>query len=151
MMDAGKERLVRGFQNVLNSHGYGFQYSVLKEVARLAYEVRSASWIPKVPEFPVEVQGHDTRIDFILKHARLPFYLVAECKRANPSLANWCFAKMDITPSADIFRVEPAWSQWRGLVYGISNRLGYQPILTQGRKDRKCRKEERWRKRRGSA
>jgi hypothetical protein len=52
---------------------------------------------------------------------------------------------------ADIFRVEPAWSQWRGLVYGISNRLGYQPILTQGRKDRKCRKEARWRKRRGSA
>jgi hypothetical protein len=94
----GKERLVKGFEKALNSHGYAFQYSVLKEVARLAYEVRSALWIPKVPEFPVEVQRYDTRIDFILKHAHRPFYLVAECKRANPSLASWCFAKMDITP-----------------------------------------------------
>jgi hypothetical protein len=74
MTDAGKERLVRGFQNVLNSQGYGFQYSVLKEVARLAYEVCSASWIPKVPEFPIEVQGHE-HTDRFYPEARAPALL----------------------------------------------------------------------------
>jgi hypothetical protein len=46
-----------------------------------------------VPEFPVRVQGADTRIDLILQHRTKPIYLVVETKRANPALAYWCFAK----------------------------------------------------------
>ena len=46
-----------------------------------------------VSEFPVEVQGQGTRIDFILKHRTMPTYMLAECKRANPAVSNWCFAE----------------------------------------------------------
>jgi hypothetical protein len=96
-----RQRVAKGFEKVLNSHGHGFQYSVLTEASRLLYEIRSSQWVAQVPEFPVEVQGYGTRIDFILKHAGLPVYLVAECKRVNPALANWCFVKTAFTPAID--------------------------------------------------
>ena len=50
------------------------------------------------------MQGRNTHIDFILtlgfnewgsheRHPVIPVYLVAECKRANPALNRWCFAR----------------------------------------------------------
>lgn len=90
------ERLKQSFNKVLNRHGYGFQYSILRKAWDISGQ--DSRWIFKAAEFPVEVQGAGTRIDFIL--ARVPdyrfqggFYLVAECKRANPALSNWCFAR----------------------------------------------------------
>ena len=54
----------------------------------------------EVAEFPVATNGVATRIDFILRRRKSygdddksPFYLVAECKRANPALSNWGFVK----------------------------------------------------------
>jgi hypothetical protein len=46
----------------------------------------------------VEVRGHSTRIDFLLHQiswdgAGVTRFLAAECKRANPALSNWCFAR----------------------------------------------------------
>jgi hypothetical protein len=40
---------------------------------------------------PVSVGGKDTHVDFVLRTHEA--FLVAECKRANPALANWCFAR----------------------------------------------------------
>jgi len=80
------------FEKALSRHGYGFQYAVLREAEAL-FVKQESPWIPWVPEFPVEVQGKGTRIDLIFKHNRRQLYLVCECKRANPSLANWCFAR----------------------------------------------------------
>lgn len=90
------ERLKRSFNKALNRHGYGFQYSVLRKAWDLSGE--ASRWLFKAAEFPVEVQGAGTRIDFILSRItdyrhRGAFYMVAECKRANPALSNWCFAR----------------------------------------------------------
>ena len=87
----------KGFAEILNRHGYGFQYAVLKQAHILA-DSRDSSWRFIASEFPVRVQGFDTRIDFILKRATdnifdQHFFLIAECKRANPAYSNWCFAR----------------------------------------------------------
>jgi hypothetical protein len=82
-----------GFGKALNIHGYGFQHSVLR-LANKLFEQNKSGWIFEAAEFPVQVQGEGTRIDFILRlKSYLPIYLLAECKRANPALANWCFSK----------------------------------------------------------
>lgn len=88
------------FQKALNRHGYGFQFSVLKIAESLAnrvdYDERSR-WNFLFSEVPVEVRGSGTRIDFILSRSRSTlspfFYLICECKRANPKLSNWCFVR----------------------------------------------------------
>jgi len=92
------EQLKNSFQKVLDQHGYGFQYAVLN-AAKAATQIDS-KWRFEVSEFPVQVQGSNTKIDFILQHVgsmqdsrKEPYYLLAECKRANPSLSNWCFVR----------------------------------------------------------
>ena len=52
-----------------------------------------SSWSFEAAEFPVEVQGRGTRIDFLLSCRHSPMLMVAECKRVNPAMANWCFAE----------------------------------------------------------
>jgi hypothetical protein len=42
-------------------------------------------------EFPVEVKGRGTRIDIVMSGPD-KLLVVAECKRANPSHRDWCFA-----------------------------------------------------------
>jgi hypothetical protein len=83
-----------GFGKALNIHGYGFQYSVL-ELANKLFQKNRSRLVFEAAEFPVQVQGEGTRIDFILRlNSYLPIYLLAECKRANPALSNWCFARV---------------------------------------------------------
>lgn len=113
--EAAIEQLKQSFGKVLNQHGYGFQYSVIKQAWELCGG--GSQWLFEATEFPVAVQGDGTRIDFIL--ARRPgynasgmFYLLAECKRANPALSNWCFAR---SPFVHEDRI-----------YGIA---GYEPLI----------------------
>lgn len=85
------------FESALNRHGHPFQYAVIRRADQLKSEGRSP-WVFEASEFPVEVQGYHTRIDFVLSRwgeaVREPFqFLVAECKRANPSLHDWLFAR----------------------------------------------------------
>lgn len=80
------------FNKQLDKHGYGFQYSVLKKAKDLVNERRS-DWIFEVSEFPVEVNGKPTRIDFVLKYKNTRLFIVGECKRADPKFSNWCFIK----------------------------------------------------------
>ncbi len=114
-----------GFHHVLNRHGYGFHYSVLRQ-AEAAYKAGRSKWGFEVAEFPVEVRGHGTRIDFILKHRDLNHLLVAECKRVNPALADWCFVR------APYVRVNPRDGRILAehLVRGSDGRLvaGARPI-----------------------
>src|SRR4030043_1645904 len=95
------KKITSAFEKTLNRHGYGFQYSVLKKAKQLFEDGRSP-WIFEPSEFPVSVQGRDVHIDFILRWYRkgmtlaeysIPVYLVAECKRADPALKYWCFAR----------------------------------------------------------
>ena len=87
-----KNNLSDSFHDLLNRHGYSFQHSIIK---LLIDESKNTEfpWLFDVAEYPVNIKGQDTHIDFILKHSRLQFAIICECKRANPALANWCFAK----------------------------------------------------------
>jgi hypothetical protein len=99
------------FANVLNRHGYGFQFRIVKELHDLNFEKQSAFLFQTV-EFPVEVQGSGTRIDFILKkrgEIPAPFYILAECKRANPALSDWCFVKAPYTNRKFWGQTEPVY------------------------------------------
>lgn len=76
----------------LNQHGYGFQYSVLEYIKQL-HAKKQSPWLFEAAEFPSEVQGKGTRIDFILKFKNARIFILAECKRVNPKFSNWCFVK----------------------------------------------------------
>lgn len=82
----------RRLEVALDGHGYGFQYAVLHEVSK-QFALEGALWKLVGAELPVQVNGADTRIDFVLKYAAASLYLIAECKRANPSLRDWCFIR----------------------------------------------------------
>jgi hypothetical protein len=88
------ERIKSGLEKVLNTHGFGFHYATLKRAVD-AYEKTRQGWFFNVAEFPVEARGNGTRIDFVLRKSGsgAPYFLVAECKRANPSLSDWCFVR----------------------------------------------------------
>ena len=81
------------FRRRLDAHGYGFQHAVLAYVGEWADRTL---WYPVAQEVPVEVRGESTRIDFVLERARTKIFLVCECKRANPALSRWCFARARI-------------------------------------------------------
>jgi hypothetical protein len=83
----------KGLGHQLNVHGYGFQYAVI-DVAISCLEKRTSPWVFEVSEFPVETNGVSTHIDFVLRNQKEPFYLVGECKRADPAISNWCFVKV---------------------------------------------------------
>ena len=78
------------YREVLNRHGYGFQYSVIRFIENL-YKGQP-DWELEESEFPVAVRNMQTRIDFIFRKRAPLVYLVGECKRVNPAFSNWCFA-----------------------------------------------------------
>jgi len=89
----GAERVRSGFNKLLNSHGYSFPSSVLKKLEKLHNE-RQSRFVFETIEFPAIIREKDSRIDFVLSHRLgngIPLFLLAECKRANPALSNWCF------------------------------------------------------------
>jgi len=89
------QNVSNSFRKVLNRHGYAFQYSSVRIADELFSKGSFNRWIFQASEFPVEIarRNKGTRIDFILRSSRYPIYLLFECKRANPSIKNWCFAK----------------------------------------------------------
>lgn len=85
-----KDLLKVSLRKRINTTGFGFQYAVLKTAEEL-FNKKTSPWIFSVAEFPVEVRGQPTRIDFILPHNTADLWLVCECKRANPAFSDWCF------------------------------------------------------------
>ena len=83
-------------KKALDVHGHGFHYAVM----RRAHEMRAlheTDWVLYGTEFPSINRGETTHIDFILKHYKGDTFLIAECKRADPAKANWCFVKAPYT------------------------------------------------------
>lgn len=102
------------FENVLNRHGYGFHYSVLKKLDDLRKTSKSA-FVFEAAEFPVEVNNQPTRIDFVLRRANSrerPLLILAECKRANPALSNWCFTKAPFVSRGRNRNMEPTYIEY---------------------------------------
>jgi hypothetical protein len=97
---------VSDVRKVLNTHGHAFQYAVLRRAEELAREERSR-WIFEAAEFPVGDASAPIHADFVLSAAPYLFggpggtdhraYLVAECKRADPARARWCFVAAPYT------------------------------------------------------
>jgi hypothetical protein len=86
-------------RKVLGAHGHGFQYAVLRRANELSAQT---SWVFEVAEFPVGGLQNTIHIDFVLKARHgANIYLVAECKRADPARANWCFVKAPYTRRND--------------------------------------------------
>ncbi len=93
-MQAGNVQDV--YLQLMNQHGYAFHYAVIRRAEKLFNEKKS-KWVFEVAEFPVSLKNIDTRIDFVLRNPWANIYLIAECKRANPAISNWCFAKAPYT------------------------------------------------------
>ena len=88
MSDDPLNKLIgKRFKDALNKHGHAFQDALLHAIAGIRSQ---AGWTPWVPEFPIEVQGANTRIDFALIDKRFDMYLICECKR---SIANWLISR----------------------------------------------------------
>jgi hypothetical protein len=85
----------KSFEEVLNRHGFGFQFSVLTECREASKTGWESRWRFVATEVPVEVRGAGTRIDFVLEHAvdgsGFSDVMICECKRVNPAFAQWCF------------------------------------------------------------
>jgi hypothetical protein len=84
-----------GVRKYLNAHGHAFHYAVIRRWHELSEE-RESDWTRVTSEFPVGLQN-TIHIDFILRSRNSHVYLVAECKRADPARANWCFVKAPYT------------------------------------------------------
>lgn len=80
-------------RKVLNSHGHGFHYAVMRRGEQL-FEAKRSRWLLVGAEYPVVVGDSSTHIDFVYGTETGAFrtYLVGECKRADPARARWCFA-----------------------------------------------------------
>jgi hypothetical protein len=130
-MSEDELEVTSAFEKALTIHGYGLQNFLLKEANRL-YNDKRSRWVPRTPEFPIQVQGFDSRIDLILKHMTRPLYMVCECKRANPARSNWCFAR---SPRPRALPNEPYES---GIEVLVNNEGGCRTALERlGNSDRK--------------
>lgn len=87
------------FQKSLAAHGYTFQYAVIEALRQMRAR-GDILWRLEATEFPVSVQGRDTRIDLVLSQPNQQILIVGECKRANPALADWCFGRTKPTPES---------------------------------------------------
>ena len=83
-------------RKVLSGHGHAFQYAVLRRAEEFSQRAHS-TWVFEAAEFPVGGPQNTIHIDFILRARHRSVYLVAECKRADPARANWCFVKAPFT------------------------------------------------------
>jgi len=86
------ESVAQRLASQVNQHGHGFHYSVVDRARYLCDEGR-AQWYFEVAELPVKARNSSTKVDFILRHKYLPRLMIAECKRANPAFADWCFMR----------------------------------------------------------
>jgi hypothetical protein len=114
------------YRQELNRHGYPFQNSIIRAAKEL-FEAGNSPWIFRAAEFPVSVRGRVTHIDFILEHRDKSLYLIGECKRVNPGLSNWCFARTLFTtrnPKDTKLIIQNTWQSERAshtVLTGISS------------------------------
>lgn len=102
MSDNKSHEVARLFREELDKHGYSFQDAMIRRINEINRADAFSTWLPWIPELPVEVQGSHTRIDFVYANED-GFYLVFECKRSNPAVSNWCFATTCFTSRNPLF------------------------------------------------
>jgi hypothetical protein len=90
MSNDEQEKHIQRTAAAINRHGYPFQNRVIRELHQLQ-ESKTSPWVFEAAEFPAAVGDQGTRIDFILTAQPRPYWLLAECKRVNPSMSEWLF------------------------------------------------------------
>jgi len=96
MMTHDSSQISTSLRKVLNTHGYGFHYAVVRRAEELL-EAHRSRWIFDGVEFPVTTAGQVTHVDFILRSRTGRTLMIAEYKRVDPAKALWCFAKTPYT------------------------------------------------------
>ncbi len=89
MMDVSS--LAGALYGQLNTHGYGLQYRVIRELNEI-FAQQEHPWKVTVAEFPTG-GSECTRLDIVIQASGTRLYMLAECKRANPRLKHWCFVR----------------------------------------------------------
>ncbi|HLG54638.1 MAG TPA: hypothetical protein VI485_04870 [Vicinamibacterales bacterium] len=84
-----------GLKAILDHHGFGFQYAVLKKCLELFQHDQDSPWGLEVAELPVETKDASTHIDFVLRTENA--MLIAECKRVDPAVSQWGFVRAPFT------------------------------------------------------
>lgn len=77
--------------NSLNEQGYLFQEACFNA---LKTKERGMGWEVKAYDYPVSLEGQDTKTDMVLQSTTSPgpeLYALVECKRADPSYVYWLF------------------------------------------------------------
>jgi hypothetical protein len=93
--EAELNQVRHSFNKQLDRHGFSFQQAVISKAIELSNTSKSMFRFV-ASEFPVAVRGAGTRIDAMFERItrmEQPLFLLAECKRANPALSNWCFVR----------------------------------------------------------
>jgi hypothetical protein len=113
-----ESKLKNDFKETLNRQGFGFKYAVIKEIQKAKSEVFS-EYPEKVrpslhvdyTEIPIEANGKNTRLDFVLtmclkkqnpKEDYQFIKLIAQCKRTDSALSDWCFMKTPFKDQSEI-------------------------------------------------
>jgi hypothetical protein len=95
-MNQKEEEISNSLTEILNIHGYSFQYAVIQR-AKALFDNKSSNWRFVGAEIPVTINGQVIHVDFVFKHKTANIFLIGECKRAEPSRANWCFVRAPFT------------------------------------------------------
>ena len=77
--------------NALNEQGYLFQEACGHALKKSEEETK---WEVKASEYPVSIEGQDTKVDIVLRSKVVnspELYALVECKRADPSYIYWLF------------------------------------------------------------
>lgn len=93
-----KQDLSELLLNALNEQGFIFQ-----EACKHCLEEVQTGWKVKAFEYPVSLQGNDTRVDIVLRNSDSDspeLWALIECKRANPEYVYWLFGSPGL-PSVD--------------------------------------------------
>lgn len=77
----------------IDSHGHAFQLSVAAHLREEALQ-RNIFFRVVAQEVAVEAGDKPTHIDFVMSNFAHSVWLVCECKRSDPAISNWCFARM---------------------------------------------------------
>ena len=95
LMDNSERDLQKILYDGLNQHGFLFQ-----ERCAQILEHASTGWRLEAKEYPVSIASKDTRIDIVLRDAKMlasdsaSVYAIVECKRVNTSYTRaWLFGK----------------------------------------------------------
>lgn len=84
-----KQDLSELLLNALNEQGFIFQ-----EACKHCLEEVQTGWKVKAFEYPVSLQGNDTRVDIVLRNSDSDspeLWALIECKRADPEFVYWLF------------------------------------------------------------